>query len=432
MSQKEGKQKKKKSSKNFWRIILTLFIFGYLFFRTVPSLFAVTSKFVLPESILIKDTVDTEAIIIKKENLYKSEGNGTVEIINDEGDKVAKGRQICKVVLTDGKSVLRQEVEELDKKIENFKSVEKEKDIIKKDEEKLEENIENIILNIQKKICQGEYEDVELLKGKLTLYYAKQQDFSGEDHLINQSIDSLQEKRDNLKKQLSNNVINCYSSEAGIVSYKIDGYEEIYSFHNKNDYNYSSFKTGNVKATTIENGQKVNAGDPIFKIIDNFEWYMILKIEDLKNISDYKEGDSILVCIKELDEEFKGNIVNVNKENTKGTILCKFNKGFHKVYDKRFVNIDIIKYKHNGFKLPKKSIVEKDGLKGVYIKDISGIIKFKPVEILKEDDKFVYLSSGDDNNMILLKGKDESVKTITIFDEILVNTKNIKEGMIFN
>ena len=430
MSQKKGEKKKK--SKNFWRIILTLFIFGYLFFRTVPSLFAIASKFVLPESIVIEDAIETEAIVIKKENLYRAEGNGNIEIINDEGNKVAKGSGICKIVLTDGNSALKQEVEELDKKIENLKSVEKEKDIIKKDEEKLEESIENIIFDIQKKVGQGEYQDVELLKEKLALYYGKQQDFSGENHLINQSIDNLEEKRDSLRKQLSENAINYYCSESGIVSYNIDGYEEIYSFHNKDDYNYSNFKTGNVKITTIEDGQEVNVGEPIFKIVDNFEWYMLLKIEDLKDISDYEEGDFILVGSKELDEEFKGRIVNINKENTKGTILCKFNKSFHKIYDKRFVNLDIIKYKYNGFKIPKKSIVEKDGLKGVYIKDISGIIKFKPVEILKEDDKFVYLSSGDDHNMLLLNGKDEPVKTITTFDEILINTKNVKEGMIFD
>lgn len=430
MSQKKGEKKKK--SKNFWRIILTLFIFGYLFFRTVPSLFAIASKFVLPESIVIEDAIETEAIVIKKENLYRAEGNGNIEIINDEGNKVAKGSGICKIVLTDGNSALKQEVEELDKKIENLKSVEKEKDIIKKDEEKLEESIENIIFDIQKTIKQEKYEDVELLKEKLALYYGKQHNFSEENHLINQSIDSLEEKRDSLKKQFSENAINYYCSEAGIVSYNIDGYEEIYSFHNKDDYNYSNFKIENVKITTIEDGQEINVGEPIFKIVDNFEWYMLLKIEDLKDISNYEEGDFILVGSKELDEEFKGIIININKKNAKGTILCKFNKGFNKIYDKRFINIDIIKYKHDGFKIPKKSIVEKDGLKGVYIKDISGIVKFKPVEILKEDDKFVYLSSGDDNNMLSLKGKDKPVKTITIFDEILVNTKKIKEGMIFN
>lgn len=430
MSRKEGEQKKGK--KNFWRITLTILIFGYLFFRTVPSLFAMAFKVVLPESITVEEKIEAEAIVIKKENLYKAEGNGNVKIVNNEGDRIAKGTEICKILLVNENSTLKQEAEELDKKIETLKSVEKEKDIIKGDGEKLEENIENIINNIQKKINEEQYDEVEVLREKLNLYYGKQKDFSGENHLISQSIESLEEKRDALNKQHLDNTINYYANEAGIISYKIDGYEEIYSFNSKDNYNYSDFKLGNNKPISIQNGDSVNAGEPIFKIVDNFEWYIVLKIENLKDINSYEEGDSIFISSKDIGEEFKGTIIKINKNGSKGTILAKFNTGFHKIYDKRFLNLDIIKYKHDGFKIPKKSIVEKDGVKGVYIKDISGIIKFKPIELIKEEDKFAYVGSGDSNNNIVLEGKDNPIKTITIFDEILINTKNIKEGIIIN
>lgn len=63
MSQKE---KKKKSNKNFWRILLTVFIFGYIFFRTVPSLFAMAFKVVLPETTIIEDSIEAKALILKR------------------------------------------------------------------------------------------------------------------------------------------------------------------------------------------------------------------------------------------------------------------------------------------------------------------------------------------------------------------------------
>lgn len=428
MSQKKGEQKKR--SKNFWRISLALFIFGYLFFRTVPSLFAIAFKFTLPESVIVEDTINTEAIIIKKESLFRADGSGTIELVRAEGDKVAKNSQICKIILDGGSSALKQEIDELDKKIEDLKDVEK--DVNKKDEDKIEEGMENIVFEIQKKIGEEEYDEVEVLKEKLNLYYGKQQDFSGENLLINQSIGNLEDRRDNLKKQISQNALNYYADNAGIVSYKTDGYEEIYSFHNKDNYTYSDFKTGNNKESIIENNSEIHTGESIFKVIDNFEWYVILKIENLKDIESYQEGDSIVLSNKDLNEEFRGKIININPENNKGTILCRFNTGFHNIYDKRFMNLDIIKYKYEGFKLPKKALVEKDDQSGVYIKDISGIIKFRPVKVLKEDDKFIYISSGDDKNNISLKGKDDLIKTITKFDEVLLNTKGIKEGMIVN
>jgi len=427
VSRKEGR--KKKGNKNLGRIILIIFIFGYIFFRAVPSLFAMAFKVVLPESLIVEDKAETKAIILKKENLYKAEANGYLEIINPEGNRVSKGSEVCKIQLVGEGSNVQQELKELEEKIQALKLVEKEKDIVKGDGEKLENSLDNLIYEIQEKINTGKYNEIEILKEKLALLYGKQQDISGENHLINTSIESLQKKKEALNKQLNNNALNYYTNESGIVSYKIDGYEEIFSFHNKDEYTYSDFKIESTNSYTRENGENVKSGEAVFKIIDNFQWYAILKIEDFKKINVYEEGDNILLSNEKLNEEFKGKIIKINKDGNKGTILCKFNTGFHKIYDERFVDFDIIKYKYNGYKIPTKSIVEKDGIKGVYIKDISGIVKFKPVEIIKEEDKFTYVNSGD-NNFITIKGENKPVKTITTFDEILLNTKNIKEGMI--
>src|SRR5690606_17947735 len=101
---------------------------------------------------------------------------------------------------------------------------------------------DNLIYEIQEKINTGKYNEIEILKEKLALLYGKQQDISGENHLINTSIESLQKKKEALNKQLNNNALNYYTNESGIVSYKIDGYEEIFSFHNKDEYTYSDFK----------------------------------------------------------------------------------------------------------------------------------------------------------------------------------------------
>ena len=429
MSQQTAKKKRK--SINFWLLILTVFTFGYMLFRTMPSLFAMAFKFVLPESIIIKDSVETKGLILKKEALYRAEGNGTIDIIKPEGERLARGSEVCKIQVNSGESNIQQEIKELDEKIQALKAIESERDILKGDEGKLGNNIDNLILEIQEKINAAEYDKAEILKEKLALYYGKQQDISGGDHLISTSIENLEKKRDSLGEKVNENSITYYTNEAGIVSYKIDGYEEIFSFSNKEDYNYSNMKFDSANINPRENGDKVQFGEHIFKIIDNYEWYAMLKIDNFKEISSYEEGDRILLEKKGTDEEFNGKIIRIDKEGSKGTILCKFNSNFMQIYDERFVNFDIIRYKHEGYKIPTKALVDKDGIKGVYIKEISGIVRFKPVEIIKEEDKFVYISSGE-NNTIVINEEDEPVKTITAFDEILLNTKGVKEGIIIH
>ncbi|NMB27598.1 MAG: hypothetical protein GX987_06070 [Tissierellia bacterium] len=391
MSQEERKLRRKKKKK--WRLILIGFVFIYLFFRSTPSLFAIRFKTILPEKKIIEDKIQTEAIVVKKENLYRADGEGKIEIVSNEGERVARGTKVAKLTLLNDTSTLNQELGELDRKIDMLAKAEKD---------------------------------------KLFIYDNEQKDISGENTLIDQSLESLRKKRQELANQIYSNIMNYFSKEAGILSFKIDGYEEIYSFNHKEDYNYSDFKQVADKQKIVKDNNHVKAGEPIFKIIDNFEWYMIIKLENIKDISPYKEGDPILLTGDQIEGELKGYIEKVNREKNKGLILCKFNSDFHNYYDKRHMKVNIIKYKHEGFKIPTKSIVEKDGIKGVYIKDISGIIKYKPIEILKEEDKVTYIKYGDKNNNIEVKGSDTPIKTVTIFDEILLNTINIKEGMIIN
>lgn len=430
MSREERELRRKRKKR--CRLILISFIFVYLLFRSVPSLFAVAFKTVLPEAETIEDKIETEAIIIKKENLYKADGEGKMEILVNEGERVPKGTKIAQIALLNDTSTLKQELEELDKKIAILSKTEKDNRIVKNDEKKVEENIENIVDDIQESISEGDYGRAENLKEKLSIYDSKQKDITGKNTLINQSLDSLKNHREKVIKQISSNSINYFSGEAGIISFKLDGYEEIYSFNNKDSYSYSDFKEISDKLKIVKNNDDVKVDDPIFKIIDNFEWYMIIKIENMKDISSYKEGDSLLLTGDEIDGELRGYIKSIKKEKNNGLILCKFNSNFHKYYDKRFMRINIIKYKHDGFKIPSKSIVEREGIKGVYIKEISGIVKFKPIEILQKDDKITYISSGDKNSNIKVKGSDDLVRTVTMFDEILLNTINIKEGMIID
>ena len=91
---------------------------------------------------------------------------------------------------------------------------------------------------------------------------------------------------------------------------------------------YSDFKDISNKQIN-ENHTDIDYGELIFKIIDNFEWYMVVKIDNMKDIDSYEIGDSINIVTDKAESEIKGYIININKEGNKGTILCKFNSDFY-------------------------------------------------------------------------------------------------------
>lgn len=430
MSQEERKLRRKRKKR--WKFFMISVLFIFLFFRSVPSLFASAFKTVLPEKYVIEDKIETEAIIIRKENLYKAAGEGKIEIYGEQGERVPVGEKIAKITLIDDTSTLKQQLEEIEKKIDILTKTQMDNESVKNDESILEESIENIVNEIQESISQGNYEKAEILKDKLSIYDGKFKDIRRDDTLISQSLDNLKEKREEIISQISNNTINYFSKESGILSFNIDGYEEIYSINYKDDYKYSDFKSISNKQRIISNNDNVKVDEPIFKIMDNFEWYMIIKVENIKDISSYEEGDYILLTGNQIKGELKGYIERISKESGKGLIITKFNRDFHYYHDKRNVEVNIIKYKYDGYKIPRKAILDKDGVKGVYIKEINGIIRFRPIEIIKEDGEFAYISKGDKNFNINIKGSDKPVRTVRQFDEILLNTISIKEGMIIN
>lgn len=428
MSQEE--RRKRRSRKKRIKLVLIGFVFLYLLLRSIPSLGYKTK---LPEKQTIYKKIESEAILIKDEKVYTAEGEGQLKIYAKEGQRIPVGEKIAEIYLLDDKSTLKNQLNEIDRKIEILSDVgKKSASSNSNDMLEIENSLRNTIEEIQQSIFNKEYDKATLLKDKLLMYYDKQKYISGDNTLIDNSLDSLKQQREKIIKQINSNIINYHSNESGIISFKIDGYEDKFTENNMETYGYNDFENLVEDYKTVSNNQSVRVGEPIFKIINNFEWYMLIKIDNLKDIEGYEEGKSIVVSCRDVEGELRGRIIKINKNGSKGTILCKFDRDFQYYYDKRIIKADIILGKYESYKIPKKGLTELEDVKGVYIRDVSGIVKFRPVEIIKEDDEYVYISVGDRDGRISLGKDGERVKTVTQFDEILLNPSKVEEGMIIN
>lgn len=91
MSQEKRKLKRelRRKRKKKFQILLIGSIIIFLFFRTIPILFASVSKTVSPEATIVEDKIKGKAIIIKKENVYKADAEGKIKLIKSEGDRVS-------------------------------------------------------------------------------------------------------------------------------------------------------------------------------------------------------------------------------------------------------------------------------------------------------------------------------------------------------
>ncbi len=411
------------------RVIIGIIIAAliYMMMNLISTFSGGSKAFVLPEHYILYDKLPAKGIVIKNETVYKSEGSGQLNLLINEGDKIPVGVEVTNVSLLHDNSQIKQELLELDQRIEILSKggLSTTKDVQEEGNVDLYNNklIEKIQMDVNSDNFINIHSDIEEIRSK--------QDFMHSDgNLLNQSLESLKAKRQALLKQISGNNIRYYAGVSGIVSYILDGYEEILLPKDFENYTYDALLFDETtKENDIESNKDVVAGRPIFKIINNFEWYIAIKIEDIEKVADYDVGQAIIFEL-ENDIELNGRIINMNITGNNGVLIVKNTDYLHNDYNIRFNNIEIVKSKKEGFKIPSSTIIDNDGVKGVYIKDINGIVKFRPILIFGQVGEYSIINKGNNNGYIELSGYPNPVRTITLYDEIFLKPDSIIEGEI--
>lgn len=427
---KEERTRKKMKRKRY-RAFFICFVLVYFLFRSIPSLYATNVKTTLIEEGFMEESIDLKGVIIRNEKVYRSDGEGKINILKEEGDRIKVGTKVAEVKLTTDDSTIVSELNEINEKIDSIEKINNDTKN-NSDGEKNNQSTETLIGKIQENILSKNYAEVSYLKQELNSTIGKHSDVSGEGTLANQSLENLIKEKEKLTEKLEGNTINYFSQEAGIVSFKIDGLEDILIGENIENYSYKDIEKAVENIRKVENDNVVSVGEPLFKIMDNYTWYLMGTTKEAKDLSNIKEGDNVTIVINDNKNKLSGKVIKIDSKKDQPFLIVKFNTFFHEFYDSRNVNAKLIKSNNEGLKVPVKAISEKDGIKGVYIRDDSGIIKFRPIEILNQNDDFAIVSKGDGSSCIEVDGSDKKVKTISLFDEILLGGGKIREGRIID
>ena len=157
----------------------------------------------------------------------------------------------------------------------------------------------------------------------------------------------------------------------------------------------------------------VESGSPIFKIVDNKDWYLVCWI-DAAEAESWNEGSGITVEFED-KVRIKMEIFQKNGQGQKTQLILSCNRYYEKSDRIRMGSCRLIKTGKSGIILETDSITEKDGQKGVYVKSKRlDRASFVPVKVL--------LTSGDKTVVEKNFFNDENgnqVETVENYDEIL-------------
>ena len=331
-----------------------------------------------------------DGIIIRNEKVYKAKKNGLIYFVLHNNDYAKKNSLVCV--------------------IEDKKANDNLKDIVDKNMFVLSQAKNNKKINGVLDLIEKNLE----IRNQILLTENR-----GE-------IKEMDDEKNELEKKIKNNICNLNSEEAGLVSYFIDGLENNFLL---DKLDILTFENINIKAQAkeINNNSFVNAGENIFKIIEDNNWYIACRIKN-KYIKDLKESDWKIIYLKQ-----DNNFVEVEfmiykilaKNKSESILILKSDKFMHEFVDVRNIKFKLEDNKKHGYKILNKSIVAKNLFKikkeFVYKDEFYYVIKKAgennkvKVKIYDEDENYFYVESDE------VKIKDVLVKENDKKDEFVIN-----------
>ena len=405
------KKKNKVDKKRFIIYLILLVVVIYIAYTIYLLIKQPTNIFTVEEGKLYQEET-VIGYVIRNEKVVKGENykNG-MEQIKSEGEKASKDENIFRYYSTNEES-LKQKIAELDTKIQEVMT--SDNSLSTSDMKLLENQIDEKIADIRKV---SDATKLEEYKKEIENLVAKKAKIAGESSPKGSYLNSLIEKRRGYESQLNSGAEYVKAPMSGIVSYRVDGLEEVltpdnFSSLNKEYLENLDLKTGKIVATNEECG----------KIIDNFSCY-IATVTSSEEAKQAQVGDKIDVRLSN-NAEIPAEIVNiVNEDDENILIILKVNEQIEELTNYRKITFDLIWWNNSGLKVPNQAIVNVDGLDYV-VRNRAGYLSKILVKIKKQGEKYSIVESYTTEELKELGFSEKEIlsyKNISLYDEILIS-----------
>lgn len=354
----------------------------------------------------------TEGYVIREETILKGDNysNGLEPIVAD-GHRVSKGESVFRYYSNNEQEILNQ-IDELDKQIDE--ALEKNENIVPSaDIDNLEIQIEKALDNIQK---QNEIQTIEEYKKNINTYIIKKAEISGENSPAGSYIRTLIAQRTSLTNELNNNSEIIKAPNAGVVSYRIDGLEEILK---SDDFSYLSKKLLDSFELTV--GSSIPESKEEGKIVNNFKCYITCSI-DTENAEVAEVGDKVTLRLSD-SSEVEAKIIYIKDEENGRILVFEINRNIEYLLEYRKISFEIIWWKYSGWKISNKALIEEKDL--TYVKRYKAGIEEKIlIKVSRQNDTYSIVENYTDEELQELGFSAEEIKEmpkIKLYDQILMN-----------
>lgn len=356
-----------------------------------------------------------QAVIFRRETLVRSNVGGTAAYATEDGSRIKRGEKIMEIQ-SDGQTASALESSEAltSVKIDEMLTV---------DIENLNKEIEALDKMIHQESALQNFERVAELKQDLMLKLDKKIKLQDDKSLLRKGASSFKQAYVGSLEAVEGELVEFFSQEAGIVSFRTDALEQTLTLENLYTLDYQKLMSN--KSVTLQDltTALVTPGSIVYRLVDPSIWFIAAQIT--KEEIDLYEKDKVLDV--EFDgKKIVGSVADVFESGGNGILVIKINELHPDFYTKRFVEARVVRENFQGLKVRKSSIVTRDNVTGVFVLDIDHRAIFRPVKILGYDEDFAIVKDG--YLSVEVDGTLTRVKTLEVRNLVLIDPTGVKPG----
>lgn len=305
-----------------------VFIFGIIFIYLIVSLLMYltsgpVSVYEVRKGSILRDTAYT-GFVVRDETIVEAQEEGYVNYFVTEGEKVGART-----------SVYASSPEKLD-----FQAADEESQasLTAEEEASLLTDIQAFSDNFQ----EANFQEVYTVKDNI------------EDLLDSRSSQNRKAQLDEMLKTQGDSLKVYNASRDGIIIYATDGYEDT----TISDVTEEMITLNDHETLTLSNNTKVQAGDPVYKLITSDQWTVVVVLSD-EMTEELAETKRIKVRFAKDNQTETADFAIYNTESANLGFLT-FDTGMVRYARDRYLDIELILEDESGLKIPRSSVVEKE------------------------------------------------------------------------
>lgn len=352
------------------------------------GVYALVSWFAPPEVAWGRLATDREVTlaVVREEQLVMSDQYARLNCLVAEGETVEAGASVAELYTSGYSEKDMQNLATLQQRIKDYQENNLMQNVADRDLDALNEQITLKMDEISTLIGQGQVQNLVTKEREFSSLMDQRRTYMKEHITPNAYLEDLYSQEAQLQEKINGSKTVLSAPGAGIVSYFMDGYEDMLRTDALDALTASGVsaimdKVAASGGTTASGNAPVSANQAIYRLVNPNAWYGLIVLE--KNENTLVEGGTCDLFLEGSEDLISANVQAVREDGGKVLIILKVDGPIGSLVRTRKVQGHLGR-SIEGFRVPGDRVTQENGQAGVYVR-VERKRVFVPVTVLASD-----------------------------------------------